>query len=848
MVLISRPIHGGQVFAYLPDFSPRKLSGLLIYEIPVMKSHQQLAEDSYPFVVLQQGDRVLRFPLEQEVYHLGRDPHWSDFNVPEQGWEALSRKHAVLRRQGQDYYIYDGDGRGNPSSNGLLVNHTQIRSDGLLLSGNVQIEIGQDPRTQILLQYINPTTSQPMVNPQYRRRLDLKSCKDFPVKLGRENEQRYESMQLDVPTVSWRHAEVYRDAQGYTIKDISTNGTFINNHRISNSVRLANGDTIRIGSYTLLFQNEALEIFDQGKSIRLDAHSLLRQVKDKNGEKIILNQVTLPIEPGQFIALVGGSGAGKSTLMKTLLGIDPTTSGNVFLNGDDLHQHFNVYRSQIGYVPQQDIMHRELTVTEVLTYACKLRLPPDTQIDQVVVKTLDQVKLSHVKDTVVNRLSGGQLKRVSIAIELLADPSLFFLDEPTSGLDPGLDKKMMQLLRELTKQGRTVVLVTHATSNIEECDRIAFMGSGGYLCYFGPPKEAMQFFNQPNDLKYFSDIYIDLDKGKDEEEVRQNVQAWSQKFANSDFCRNYVKACLSMGNDSTQSQHSMTPRLESGTSLPIRQLLLLSQRSLILIWRDRLSMLISLLTAPIGILLITMTVGDQPPLAKLDPLSVTQAPSALRVLFVFTCAALWVGFSSSVQDIVRETHIYARERLVNLGLIPYVGSKVFNRAGLAVVQALLITVIIQLGFQPPESVLMPWTVGVFITVFLTLFASFSFGLMVSACAKNENQASVTLPLILLPQIIFSGVLFKLQGVTSILSWMMISRWSVGSLGSLVNVNAMVPPSSSSPTGVIIPQPFELTTVYDPTWHNLLLNWLILGLHAAIYLGITLIRQRQKDQI
>jgi len=91
-------------------------------------------------------------------------------------------------------------------------------------------------------------------------------------------------------------------------------------------------------------------------------------------------------------------------------------------------------------------------------------------------------------------------------------------------------------------------------------------------------------------------------------------------------------------------------------------------------------------------------------------------------------------------------------------------------------------------------------------------------------------------------------LFKLQGVTSILSWMMISRWSVGSLGSLVNVNAMVPPSSSSPTGVTIPQPFELTTVYDPTWHNLLLNWLILGLHAAIYLGITLIRQRQKDQI
>jgi ABC transport system ATP-binding/permease protein len=812
-----------------------------------MQSHQRTVVGNHPFLILQQGEQALRFSLEKEVYQLGRDPNWSDFDVPDRGWEALSRKHAVLRRQETDYFIYDGDGSGTPSSNGLLVNRTRIGSEGLLLSGNVQIEIGQDPRTQVLLQYVNPSTSQPTIAPQHRRRLDFKSCKNFPIKLGRDQEQRYESMQLDAPTVSWKHAEIHRDPQGYIIKDFSTNGTFINNYRINNSARMTNGDTIRIGSFTLLFQNEALEIFDQGKQIRLDAHNLFRQVPDKNGTKIILNQVTLPIEPGQFVALVGGSGAGKSTLMKTLLGLDPTTSGDVFLNGDNLRQHFNIYRSQIGYVPQQDIMHRELTVTEVLTYACKLRLPPDTQVPQVVAKTLEQVKLSHVKDTIVHRLSGGQLKRVSIAIELLADPSLFFLDEPTSGLDPGLDKEMMQLLKELTRQGRTVVLVTHATTNIEECDRIAFMGRGGYLCYYGPPKDAMQFFNQPDDLKYFSDIYIDLDKGQNEDAVRQNVQTWAQTFTNSNFHRNYVTDRLSAGNDPTQI-HNTAPHLERSTSLPFRQLLLLSQRSLLLIGRDRLSLLLSLLTAPIGILLITLTSDDEPPLAKLDPLSVTQAPTALKVLFVFTCAALWVGLSSSVQDIVKETHIYARERLVNLGLIPYVGSKVLNRAGLAGPQAFLIAAIILAGFKPPESELVPWAIGVLITIFLTLFASFSFGLMVSAFAKNENQASVTLPLILLPQIIFSGVLFKLQGITSILSWLMISRWSVGALGSLVNVNGMVPPPVPSPTGAEIPQPFETTMVYDPTWHNLSLNWLILGLHAAIYLSMTLTRQKQKDQI
>ena len=213
------------------------------------------------------------------------------------------------------------------------------------------------------------------------------------------------------------------------------------------------------------------------------------------------------------MALVGGSGAGKSTLMKTLLGIEPTTSGTVFLNGDDLRRNFDLYRTQIGYVPQDDIVHADLTVEEVLTYACQLRLPPDTNISTVVDHTLEQIKLEHVRHTFIRDLSGGQRKRVSIGVELLADPKLFFLDEPTSGLDPGLDKEMMKLLRELADQGRTIILVTHATANLEVCNRIAFMGRGGRLCCLWLiSQEALDFFEMPAvDFKYFADIYLKLD-------------------------------------------------------------------------------------------------------------------------------------------------------------------------------------------------------------------------------------------------------------------------------------------------------------------------------------------------
>lgn len=792
------------------------------------------------YLELNNQGQTLQFTLSKAEHRLGRDDAWADLVIPSGGWDVISSRHAMLRKEGDLYWVYDGDDQAKPSTNGLFVNHTRITPQtGFCLEQSVQLQIGQNPQNAITLTYISPQSNGVAAIPS-RFRLNLCSVKEFPVEIGREPAQRYASMTLNSPTISRCHASIEHASGHYTLRDHSTNGTYLNKQRITRSTPLLEGDTIQIGPYTLLFRNQVLEVFDRGDQIRLDVHQVTRKVLDESKqERTILKDVSLAIEPGQLVALVGGSGAGKSTLMKTLLGIAPITSGAVQLNGDDLRQNFNLYRAEIGYVPQDDIVHLTLTVEEVLTYACQLRLPPDTNIAEAVAQALEQVELSHVRNTLVQRLSGGQRKRVSIAVELLANPKLFFLDEPTSGLDPGLDKKMMKLLRDLADQGRTIVLVTHATSNLEVCDRIAFMGMGGRLCYFGPPKEAMRFFQTPSeDFKYFADIYIQLG------ESEQAVEQWAQQFHHSPIHERYVKTVLS--NNQVNANAQLNAANQKSKISFAQQWIILCQRYWTLIRRDRFSLVLMLVTAPLGVGLITLALRDYDAIATLTTLTIMQASTALRVLFVFTCATLWVGLSGTAQAIVQENHIYYRERLVNLRLLPYLGSKFSIHAGLAILQSILIVATILIGFHAPKPDLLPWIIGCGMTTFLTLLASVSLGLMVSAFVRNSTQANSTLPLILIPQIIFSGILFKLEGSGRFLSWLMLSRWSIGAYGSVVNVNAMVPETLKLPGMPTQPLPFDPTPIYAPTWENLLLNWGFLGLHALVYLGITFWLQKRKD--
>ncbi len=774
------------------------------------------------YLELRNKTQVLHLELSKEQHVMGRDRTLTDLLVPED-WQVVGRYQAVLRKEGDEYCIYDGDGH-KPSTNGLYVNHTRITPEtGFPLRNGTEINIGQNPENLVVLRYCNP--SKPVLNTTLS--LSSISVKNRSVLIGRDANA---TLALEAPTVSRRHATIDTDAQGrYILRDYSTNGVFVNGQRINGTAILSPSTTIRIGSYTLVLRGDELQVLDQGNQIRLDTCNL---VLETNGKRR-LDDISFAIEPGQFVALVGGSGAGKSTLMRTLLGIEQTTQGVVYLNGEDLRKNFNIYRMQIGYVPQDDIIHRELTVAEVLTYATKLRLPPDTDVAKVVEKTLQDVEMSHRRNARVCELSGGQRKRVSIGVELLADPKLFFLDEPTSGLDPGLDKKMMQLLRKLADQGRTVILVTHATANIKLCDRVVFLGQGGRLCYFGPPDKCLQFFGVKDD---FADIYNQLEKP-------ETVIDQAERFHKSNDYRHYVANHLSPGNQTSQVNAGNTQG--SGASL-VKQLSILTQRYFQSQKRDRINLALALLTAPIGVSLITLALKDQQPFVLPKQLNANLAPLALRVLFVFTCAALWVGLSSSLQEIVKEAAIYLRERLVNLGLFAYLGSKLMILSGLALLQTLLISLVIIIFFKSPHPEFISWELGLFITTFLTLLTSMSLGLLVSALVKNGSQANSALPLLLIPQIIFSGVLFKMEGIGSKVSWVMLSRWSIGAYGTLVNINAMVPEAIKLPNGSTVTRPFEPTPVYDATWANLGFNWGILCLHTVIYLAVTLWLQKRKD--
>ncbi|TAD77864.1 MAG: ATP-binding cassette domain-containing protein [Oscillatoriales cyanobacterium] len=826
--------------------------------------------------VAAQGQR-LDFTLTADRYVLGREQSLADLVVPKE-WATVSGYHAVLVKRGEDYWIFDGinPNTGQPSTNGLLLENTRLTGteasgQGFRLTHGIKLQIGQNPVTAVTLTYFDPARAlaqRELVAPSLIGSVDLRQGR---VLLGRSADA---SIELDSPLVSRQHATIERSSTGYVLQDLSTNGTFINGIRVSKQAALPDRAIVRIGPFTLVRLGDQLTLSDEGNRIRLDAHNLSLNGRRRewvglaglgkeqiDGDKTAwfglqrkrtfprLQSVTMPIEPGQLVALVGGSGAGKSTLMRNLLGIEHPDTGATYINSTALRDNFNLYRNQIGYVPQQDILHRDLTVKEALTYTAQLRLPTDQSLATRVDQALRDVDMAHKTNDLVRDLSGGQLKRVSIAAELIADPKLFFLDEPTSGLDPGLDKKMMLLLQKLAKEGnRTIVLVTHATANIELCDRVAFLGRGGKLCYFGPPAEALDFFRV--DSEDFADIYLALEPG-DAKATDQAVNQWSAEFRYSKDYTTYVDQRLVRAEPNSKLTTKIPSKISPSASelprSPVQQWQTLSERYWKMVLRDQLKLAIALLTGPVAIALIGLAVRNADVLLPSE-LDARSASLALRVLFVFTCAGLWVGLSGAIQEIVKEQEIYSRERLVNLGLLPYLGSKLTVLGGLALLQTVLTVTVIALFFKNPEPDTLPWLLGVAITTLLTLFSSLSLGLLVSTGTRNSAQANTLVPLILLPQIIFSGVLFKMEGAGEYISWLMLGRWSVGAYGSLVNVNSLVPNMPPMPNGQPMPLPFEPTAVYDPTWENLGWNFAAFGIHILVYLGLTLWLQKRKDLV
>jgi len=497
-------------------------------------------------------------------------------------------------------------------------------------------------------------------------------------------------IRLDHPLVSRRHCTIARSGNNLVLTDEgSTNGVLFNGVMLREPVALSNNDRICIADFKLVFNNGYLTVTQNRDGVSLEAIEVCKEVPAGKGKrtKLISDHVSLRIEPGEFVAIVGGSGCGKSTIMNCLSGMTNYTAGQVLVDGDLLDMSNTAMRSMVGYVPQSDIVYNDLTLEHMLRYSARLRMPPDTSKEDLNAKieeTLKLVGLDAHRSTMIGKLSGGQRKRASMAVELIASPKLFFLDEPFSGLDPGTEKKLMVLLKELSLSGRTVIMVTHSVQSIEMCDRLICMGTGGKLCFSGAPKAALAFFGVEN----YCDIYDKLENNAQELSKRFRQMAGGTPEA-AKVNRSTEK--VRRKHESFRQYRTLTRRYTELTWNRHGRFLLLMAMPLIL------SFFVCVafgLDGGLGVKLFK--------LLKIDGLlNRVTFPFLFRndtesMLMTFACAAYWVGIFNSIQEISKERTIFNREHFTGLRSMPYLLSKITINSALCFIQALMMVAV--LGF------------------------------------------------------------------------------------------------------------------------------------------------------
>jgi len=724
------------------------------------------------------------FPITKERIVIGRGAE-ADLRVPET-LRFVSGAQAEVVKKEAGYFIRDLN-----STNGTLVNNQLLRPEQYYPLGNESIvRIGDDQfGVSIGLTFINPTRASDSVAGLMQAAPATLMTKTNMILIGRlENCD----LTLDNPEVSRRHAVVRQVGEAYVIEDLnSSNGTFVNDQAIKRA-DLHEGDLIRISKYVLLLQNGQLVPYESS-GMRLDASGLSKDMDTKHGKRRILDNVNLSVLPREFIAVVGGSGAGKSTLLNALIGIR-RSDGQVRLNGYDLYKQYESLRSQIGYVPQSDTgtVHASLTVEKALDYTARLRLPSNLTPDERerrIDAVLDTVSMNTeaIRKTRISQLSGEQRKRVSISAELLSDPKLIYLDEVTSGLDPGFEKKMMHTLRHMADEGRTVVLVTHATTNIVQTDHVAFL-SEGKLVYFGPANEALEFF----EVEEFADIYERIDsKGEEWRKVFEEKKPEQHKKYIQERQKNIAS-----------TPRRALPKASFGIADFFRQLLVLTQRALSVLASDLITLLLMLLLFPmIAILQLVIARPDilTGNLAILtDPVAaaktMTQGYTPFFQTNTFICltglGAVFVGMFLPLNDLIKERALFLRERMVNLKGSAYLLSKILVYAAFAAIQVFVYMLILSFGVDfPARGLYFNGAFEIFITLLLTMLAGIGLGLTISALSRSSEMAIYILAGVMIFQFFFAGAVFDLRGDRfELLSYLSTTRWSVSALGVTIDMN------------------------------------------------------------
>ncbi len=705
--------------------------------------------------------------------------------------ERLSRRHALILPAAAGWRLVDAG-----SSNGIY--HRGQRTAELIVNDDVTVQLGAQGGVEMLLRVVPasrpaagpPPTGRPppQLPPQADDRPtgeigpELSSVHALPDAVVRIGRVATNDIVLDDLLVSRRHAEVRRTAAGTQIVDLgSGNGTFVNGQRVTQAM-LTPGTLVTIGRHSLRFDGQRLaEYVDRG-DVSFAASGV---TVDLPGGRRILDNVSFNLGPRNLLAIVGPSGAGKSTLLGALTGFRPASYGAVLYAGRDLYANYDDLRQRIGLVPQQDILHQALTLKQALGYGAKLRFPADVSAAERagrVTEVIGELSLSQQTDTRISSMSGGERKRASTALELLTKPSLLFLDEPTSGLDADLDRDVMNKLRQLADEGRTVVVVTHNLEHLEVCDLVMVLARGGYVAYLGPPAGALAYFR----ARSWADAFGRL-------KTRPGAD-WALDFTHF---------------PERDRRSQPPPRLPPGPArgpvlTPIRrqsvgaQLATLCRRYLAVIAADK-AYLGIIVALPFILALFARVVPAEDGLA---PATQGVNGGARQLLLVLAVGATLMGLASAVRELVKERAIYRRERAIGLSSIAYLGSKLAVLGVVAVIQGIVLTLLSIVGRAKPEdaSLLPSPTLELVIAIATLSAVSAAVGLVVSAVVRDENQAMPILVLLTMAQLVLCGGLVPVAGrvLLAQLSWLVPTRWgfaAVASTSDLNNIEASADPDS-----------------------------------------------------
>ena len=718
------------------------------------------------------GQETRNYTLTKDRISLGRAED-NDIVVPSQ---IMSRHHASLERTANGYEIQIAPGVVNK----LTVQGTPISGRQALSHADVLRIDSELPGMMVSMTYLSPSQATTKINAvQFGDKEKLT--------FGRDPNN---DVVLDNPRVSRFHTQVTRVGRRYYVTDLrSANGTFVNDQRVQGNIWLNPQDTIRIGPYKLVLGEDQFTRYDETEGLRVEAYHLNKWVrKDLN----LLQDISLVYQPREFIVVVGQSGGGKSTLLDAIAGYRPATQGRVFVNGIDVYQNFDAIRNDIGYVPQKDIIHMELTVYQALNFAAQLRMPKDTskaEREKRIMEVLSDLDLTHRKDVQISGLSGGQQKRVSIGVELLTRPGLFFLDEPTSGLDPGTETAFMHLMRRLADQGRTIIMVTHATKNVVLADKVVFLARGGYVAWFGPPDEALTYFDQYRSEQdrraremEFDQIYAILDDAS-----KGSAKEWAERYMANQAFSKYIVEPLQDSQQQAQAAQTQPVKKQArkGSRISsLRQFFVLSARNITILTRDR-SALSLMLVVPLGVGLLSVVLSFV--MGRNAFMYTGGKPgNSGTVLFLLSLFALLVGGMSQMREFVKEADIYRRERLVNLKIFPYVTSKLWVAAVLALWHALAYTALHFIAFNMPGGVIQ--FLQVYVTLILAVLTGMMLGLLASALAANAASAPLTLITLIIPLIVLSGALAPVPAVVSQIAS---TRWAFQSLIGITGMGSDV---------------------------------------------------------